>query len=230
MGTGSVALLTRAEEGALARGIQTGCARCLDALVRSNLPFVLKVARQYRGRGVLMEDLVAEGNLGLLEAARRFDPGRGTKFITYAMWWIRKRILQAFHDRAPLPGIHLSLDWAPDHHASLLDRLPDPAAVHPELALLGRADRQVVRAALARLTHRERHVLSLRYGLDGEAALTLKEAGERVRLSRERIRQIETRALGRLARMLRPGPAPRRGYDASHDRGAPAPTGGAARA
>jgi len=68
-------------------------------LVEDNLAFVIKIAAEYRGKGLALEDLLAEGNVGLLEAARRFDPARGAKFITYAVWWIRKAILAALSDQ-----------------------------------------------------------------------------------------------------------------------------------
>lgn len=88
-------LLTREEERRLALAIGEGDTAALQRLVASNLSFVVKLAGEYRNLGLPFEDLLAEGNLGLIEAARRFDPSRGTKFITYATWWIRKAILQA---------------------------------------------------------------------------------------------------------------------------------------
>src|SRR5262245_5260409 len=75
------------------------------ALVEANLGFVVSVARQFLNRGLPLEDLLAEGNLGLLEAARRFDPCRGTKFITYAVWWIRKAILKALSEHGSVPHV-----------------------------------------------------------------------------------------------------------------------------
>ena len=86
--------LSREQEGDAARAARAGDQSALDRLIRANLRFVVKVAREYSGRGVPLLDLIAEGNMGLVEAARRFDERRGCKFITYAVWWIRNRIHQ----------------------------------------------------------------------------------------------------------------------------------------
>jgi RNA polymerase primary sigma factor len=94
--------LTRQQERQLAQDIQAGCDASCEELVRSNLSFVVSVANKYRNLGLPFEDLLNEGNLGLVEAARRFDPSVGTKFITYAIWWIRKRILRALTEQSTL--------------------------------------------------------------------------------------------------------------------------------
>jgi RNA polymerase primary sigma factor len=88
-------LLTAIEELALARRIQCGDQAALDDLVRRNLRFVISVAKKYRNRGLSLLDLIEEGNIGLMTAARRFDPDRGVKFISYAVWWVRQAILAA---------------------------------------------------------------------------------------------------------------------------------------
>ncbi len=88
-------LLTAAEELALARRIHAGDTAALDELVQRNLRFVISVAKKYRHRGLSLLDLIEEGNIGLMTAARRFDPDRGVKFISYAVWWVRQSILAA---------------------------------------------------------------------------------------------------------------------------------------
>jgi RNA polymerase primary sigma factor len=95
-------LLTKEQEQELAIRVRSGDAEAFDRLVASNLSFVVKVANEYRNLGLPLEDLLNEGNLGLIEAARRYDPSKGTKFITYAIWWIRKSILKALAEQVNL--------------------------------------------------------------------------------------------------------------------------------
>lgn len=92
-------LLTKEEEKSLARDIQKGRHEAINELVESNLSFVAKVASEYRYLGMPFEDLLNEGNVGLIEAAHRFDASRDTKFISYAIWWIRKSILKALQEQ-----------------------------------------------------------------------------------------------------------------------------------
>src|SRR6058998_3296636 len=96
----SYSLLTRDQEVSLAKRVLKGDRRSLNDLIESNLSFVAKVASEYRNLGLPFEDLLNEGNLGLIEAAHRYDHSKGTKFITYAIWWIRKSILRALSEHA----------------------------------------------------------------------------------------------------------------------------------
>ena len=209
----------------------------LDRLVSSNLPFVIKVAKDYRNRGVPFEDLISEGNLGLMEAALRYDRGHGTKFITYAMWWIRKHILQALEDQSRIvrvPGstwesrrrarrrpvalpTELSLeDTTSSTTLPLAERLADARFTGADHRLVSRENAGFLAGALGELSAHERRVLRHRFGLEGETELTLRETGERLGISRERVRQVEVKALERLRRLFRArqaAPGPQR-YDA----------------
>jgi len=244
-----IPLLDKAEELRLGARIQEGDEEAFRRLVEANLRFVVKVAMRYQGYGLSLLDLVNEGNLGLLEAARRYTPDHGVKFITYAVWWIRQAIMQALaagrgavrlpirkarlasklrEVRAELeqelqeePGLAslgealaISATEVEDvlrgsaPHASLSDdsaegeRLLElsqkgetPPADHE---LISQAFREEVARMLAGLTPREREVVELRYGLGREEPQTLEEVGRRLKLSRERIRQIEERAKEKL--------------------------------
>ena len=250
------------EERELGRRVKEhGDPDALRRLVEGNLRFVVSYARRYRGLGVLFIDLIHEGNLGLMEAARRFDSDRNVKFITYAVWWIRQAITHALSlqarafalpqklsgaaarmgrevaeltaqlDRRPTPqeiaeGMDLSqgdvdaLIRIGSTDVSLSDRMGGGAeADGPELAdLLESADPPIeedlvrralverVRAALNELDDKEREVVALRFGLDRDGEMrTLQEIGRTLDLSRERIRQIESRAKEKLRRSKRAG-------------------------
>ncbi|HXV76475.1 MAG TPA: RNA polymerase sigma factor RpoD/SigA [Candidatus Polarisedimenticolaceae bacterium] len=111
-------MLSRDEEVLLALAAQRGDRRAMQELVCANLRFVVRVAHEYRDLGLPFEDLLNEGNVGLLEAARRYDVDRGTKFITFAVWWVRKTILTALTQNANLVRI-------PEHHLRKLRRIRD---------------------------------------------------------------------------------------------------------
>jgi len=101
-------LLTREEEIELATRIRSGCEESLDRLVRSNLRFVVSVAKKYQNQGVALGDLINEGNLGLIRAAHKFDETKGIKFISYAVWWIRQAILQALAEQSRIVRVPLN--------------------------------------------------------------------------------------------------------------------------
>jgi RNA polymerase primary sigma factor len=101
-------LLKREDEVELAIRIHEGCAESLDKLVRSNLRFVVSVAKKYQNQGVALGDLINEGNLGLIRAAHKFDETKGIKFISYAVWWIRQAILQALAEQSRIVRVPLN--------------------------------------------------------------------------------------------------------------------------
>jgi RNA polymerase primary sigma factor len=101
-------LLTREEEVDLAQRIRKGEEEALDRLVRSNLRFVVSVAKKYQNQGVALSDLINEGNLGLIRAAHKFDETKGIKFISYAVWWIRQAILQALAEQSRIVRVPLN--------------------------------------------------------------------------------------------------------------------------
>ena len=101
-------LITRDDEVELAKRIRAGCEVSLDKLVRSNLRFVVSVAKKYQNQGVSLSDLINEGNLGLIRAAHKFDETKGIKFISYAVWWIRQAILQALAEQSRIVRVPLN--------------------------------------------------------------------------------------------------------------------------
>jgi RNA polymerase primary sigma factor len=187
----------------------------VSRLVESNLRFVVSVARRYRGLGVSLLDLIHEGNLGLIEAAKRFDPSRNVKFITYAVWWIREAMRHALSDQTrafsfppklfPVLGIgaddvSLNEPIARDGSRQLGDVLPQEGVPPVEDEMIHQADLDELAAAMRELDGKEAEVVRLRFGLEDDEPRTLQEIGDRMRLSRERVRQIESRAKDKLRR------------------------------
>ena len=231
--------------------------RVRNRFVEANLRLVLAMVRRYHNDWLPLEDLVQEGNLGLLRAVGRFDPDRGFRFSTYATWWIRHSIMRALADKGSLVRVPvhahdvnrrllaasgylasmlgreptteelasqlgLNATWlrrlTHDSHQSycstdaelsgddprrLSDVLADPNARNQEDQAMTAELYREVSAVLARLPRLEAEILRRRYGLEGEAPCTLRELGEEHSLSRERIRQFQTQALGRVRMALR---------------------------
>jgi RNA polymerase primary sigma factor len=241
------------EEKELGRRIQAGDQEALNRLVEANLRFVVSYAKRYRGMGLAFLDLIHEGNLGLIEAAKRFDPERGVKFISYAVWWVRQAIFHTLSEHARvfrLPqklsgqvsrvgharerlaaelerpptvaevaketdlsdaeveellrvsgdGISLSTAVGEDGGLELGDTLEQESVPAVELELIRSSFEKQIQAIVAELDEKERDVIRMRFGLDGEEPRTLQEIGETLGLSRERIRQIESKAKEKLRR------------------------------
>jgi RNA polymerase primary sigma factor len=245
--------LTPEDEKKLGRRIQAGDEEALQALVESNLRFVVHYAKRYRGLGLAYMDLIHEGNLGLMEAAKRFDPERNVKFISYAVWWVRQAILHALSEHArvfrlpqKLSGQVSKVQQAREKLKVELERMPTveelaertahtpeevqallmasgddvslSAAVGEEgglelgdtleqdvipsveVEMIRTSFEKSIQSMVGDLDEKERAVIRMRFGLDGEEPRTLQEIGEAMDLSRERIRQIESRAKEKLRR------------------------------
>src|SRR5262245_55896583 len=215
--------LTPDEERALGARIQDDRDEAAMAqLVEANLRFVVSYAKRYRGHGVSFLDLIHEGNLGLIEAARRFDPARNVKFITYAVWWVREAMMHVLADQTRAfsfpPKQFAALYNAPEDvslnqpadgrrgddgpRREVTDLVPqDGGAIYDEIT--HQSDLDELLAALSDLDGKEREVVRLRYGLEDDEEHTLQEIGDRLHLSRERVRQIESRAKDKLRRSAR---------------------------
>lgn len=130
-------LITREREAELARGIRAGDQDALETLVRSNLRFVVSVAKKYQNQGVSLSDLINEGNLGLIRAAHKFDETKGIKFISYAVWWIRQAILQALAEQSRIVRVPLNRAGALHRigrRANALQQELGREATHAEIA------------------------------------------------------------------------------------------------
>jgi RNA polymerase primary sigma factor len=187
----------------------------ITRLVESNLKFVVSYAKRYRGFGVSLLDLIHEGNLGLFEAARRFDPSRNVKFITYAVWWVREAMMHVLADQTRAfsfpPKLFATLQAAGDVSLSDLvsldgrarelgDLLAQESATSIDDEMIHQANLEELAAALLDLDGQEREIVRLRFGLEDDEPQTLQSIGHRLHLSRERVRQIESRAKDKLRR------------------------------
>lgn len=200
--------LTEAEELELGRKIVLGDSNALDKLVTANIGFVISVAKQYQNRGLSLDDLVSEGNIAMMLAAKKWNPEKGHRFIQYAVWDIRKAMEHAIAQQSGVVGTDLVAEVSIDNPCkaggltTYADRMParESRNAHEEayLSSFGYGLSQ----SLHVLNERERQVIMLYYGLNCDA-LTMAEIGEQMNLKRERVRQIRHKAERKLRKPLR---------------------------
>ena len=247
-----VALLTADDEKMLAVRIAKGDESARDRMIRANLRLVVNIARGYVGKGLALQDLIEEGNIGLLRAVQGFDPTIGTRFSTYASYWIKQSIKRALVNtakpiRIPAYMMELLCKWRraavdlqdqlgrpataeeiavvleipkkklaivkkaikiynlvpqtdqPENGWSLGEILMDERTRAPDVEMIEADNLRLVLARLEEMDKREATVLRMRFGLNDTTPKTLKEIGESLGLTRERVRQIENEALGKLS-------------------------------
>lgn len=204
-------LLSEAEEQQLSARVLKGDKRALDRLIEKNLKFVVAIARGYQGKGLDMDDLISEGNMGLMKAAAKFDATRGTRFVNYAVVYVRQNIEKALKRESDAQRVESRKDGqtrsidAPlgsKTGVSLLSVLADGNAVLADKRVYDGNMATAFERAMASLEGREHQVISLYYGLEDEA-LTMAEIADAMQLRRERVRQIRDHGLRRLKKNYR---------------------------
>ena len=207
-------LLTTEQERELSEQIRQGNERAVNRLVEANLRFVVTIANQYKGKGLSMEDMVSEGNFGLMKAARKFDASKGTRFVNFAVVYVRQQIEKAIEQQAGLYKMPrdvsrelvarqqskpLSVDAPLGHrnNVSLLSVLVNQDAPLADERVHSEAIEVAVEYALQSLNERESRVVNAFFGIDQERE-TMQEIAEDMELKRERVRQIRNKALRKL--------------------------------
>ncbi len=245
--------LTADQEKELGRRIQKGDKAAQKTMIESNLRFVVSYVKRYKGMGLGLLDLINEGNLGLIEAAKRFDPNRNVKFISYAVWWIRQAVIHALSQYSRIynipqklsdqisemkrvrsrlkkelgqeptreeiarqmkmrqediedlelmgrQNVSLSDKYFDDDSTEIGDKIKDTLSPSVEYEIIKGSIENQIREILKGLDEKEAIVLKLRFGVADDKTHTLQEIGDKLNLTRERIRQIEKKAMRKLAR------------------------------
>lgn len=192
--------LTRQEEKNLSERIKNGDEDAVTELINANLKFVVNIAKMYRKSGVPFSDLISEGNIGLIKAAKKFNSEHDVKFISYAVWWIKSSIQECINEyRQENCEIHTDLFCFNNHTKEIYEYEMNNINNEYEENVINYQSRQkTIDELLSCLQERERKIITLYYGLFNNKEHTLEEIGSQLSLTNERVRQIKDKCLVKL--------------------------------
>ena len=197
---GAVETLTDEQEKALAQRIENGDSKAVNELVTANLRFVVYLAKQYQGQGLQMDDLISEGNIGLMKAATKYNTNRNKRFVQHAAPYIRDSIERAVKQQVDALSIDAPIPEGSQNTVSLLHVLENPDAPRADAAIEQRFLAKELQVSICLLSKREQSVITRYYGI-GTEPLSMAEIGLVLGLKRERVRQIRDQALRNLHRL-----------------------------
>lgn len=190
--------LTREEEKELFVKIKDGDTKALQKLLKHNLPFVLMMAKKYRGQGISFSDIIGEGNLGLAWAAKKFDyNSKDTKFCSYAVWWIKNFINEAIESQNKITG-------SGDYQDFQMINITTPNLDEDENLVYDNSENEVIDKSsrdanvdelLSLLKDYEKEIIKDSFGLDGHKEISLMEIGKKMNMSTEKVRKIKDNAI-----------------------------------
>lgn len=216
-------LLSDKEEQELAKQIKIGDAKALEKLTKSNLKFVVSIAHQYKNRGLGEDDLISEGNIGMMYAAQKFDGTKGTRFVKFAAPYIRKAMEEAINEQLETFKVQNKDEKKPrkrtTHRISIDQPIPagsngtftlqtileNANSQHADENLTKQIVREEIKKAMSVLDARQRKVISLLYAIKDEEAYTMQETADIMDIKRERVRQIRKKALRKLKKQINKG-------------------------
>ncbi len=210
--------LTLEDEKELAQNIKQGDIKAIETLIKANQKFVISIANKYRNKGIEIDDLISEGNIGMIQAAKNFDETKNTRFVNFAAKYIKQAIEKAIKEqniainetnqkdlilKSKTISIDQSLPIGKNNGFTLQSVIENNNSPHADAHLTQQLLHNKIKDGIKVLNEREQTVIVYLYGLKGDKPMTMAEVGNMLKLKRERIRQIRNKAIRKLHKKLK---------------------------